>query len=392
MISYNQIIKEVFRIKEEIISIRRHIHRHPELSFQEYNTTEYIKSQLTKYGIKCFLLKGTGIIGIIGNGEKSILLRADIDALPIQEATDESFISKNDGIMHACGHDLHTAMLLATGIILKKYENAIKGKVILLFQPGEELLPGGAKAVIESGILDEHNIIAAFGQHVNPVLETGKIMLNTGISMASSDELYWTIKGKSCHAAQPNLGVDAILPATAIVQAIQNIQYFHKNPLETSIVSITAINGGNVTNVFPDTVEMKGTLRCFSDEWRENLHNILNTYSKGICQIYGASCFLEIKKGYPSLINDKIMVDVVKEVAVNLWGKDSYKENEPVLWAEDFAYIARKYPSCFWFLGAKKDDTDTIYPLHNPRFSPNEDSMVIGTSLLCGIAKNFFNF
>lgn len=391
MIIYGKIKEEVNLIKDEIISIRRHIHRFPELSFQEFKTTEYIKEKLSTYNIEYIPLKGTGVIGIIGKGEKSILLRADIDALPIKEATGFDFASEIDGVMHACGHDMHTAMLLGTGKILKKYEDRINGKILLLFQPGEEVIPGGAKEVIESEILDNFNIISAFGQHIQPFIDKGKIVVKSGPFMASSDELYWTIKGQSYHAAQPDIGTNTILPATAIVQSLQNLQYINRNPFDISVISITAINGGNTTNVFPETLEMKGTLRCYSSSLREKMHKIILEKSGLICDLYGVNCFLEIRQGYPALINNQDMVEYVKNTATQLYGTDCLQESEGVLWAEDFAYFSKKYPSCFWFLGAKEIENENIYPLHNSKFSPSEDSLIIGTVLLSSIGLKFFN-
>lgn len=388
---YEKIKEEVTQIKDEIISIRRQIHRFPELSFQEFKTTEFIKEKLIAYNIEYVLLEGTGIIGIIGKGDKSILLRADIDALPIQETTGFEFSSKIDGVMHACGHDMHTAMLLGAGKILKKYEDRINGKILLLFQPAEELLPGGAKIVIESGVLDKFKVISAFGQHINPFIDKGKIVVNSGPFMASTDELYWTIKGQSYHAAQPDAGTNTILPATAIVQSLQNIQYINRDPFNISVISITAINGGNTANVFPETVEMKGTLRCYSNSLREKMHKLLLEKSKLICDLYGAKCFLEIRQGYPVLINNKEMVEYVQNTAIQLYGKDCLQESKGVLWGEDFAYYSKKFPSCFWFLGTKDIGCENIYPLHNPKLSPSEDSLLIGTALLSSIGLKFFS-
>lgn len=375
---------------QETIEIRRKIHQNPELSFEEYETSKFIKSYLESLNIESKYFTETGVVAHLGKGEKCIALRADIDALPIEEETELEFCSTNQGIMHACGHDLHTSMLLTAARILKELEDKLSGTVKLIFQPGEEKLPGGAKLMIENGVLNDPKPEAIFGQHVNPELETGVIAVTDGPVMASADELYWTLKGKGCHAAQPHKGADPILAASQLIVFYQSLMTKYKDPLKSGVLTVTSINGGSATNIIPDNVKLIGTMRAFDDDWRLEFHELLQTKSRSLCALYGVECNLEIKKGYPPLINNKHTSDFVRDTAIGNFGVTKFIEFIPKMWAEDFAYYAQEIPSTFWFLGVKAKDQSVMPALHNSKFNPQEEAMLNGIIQMVSVAVNYF--
>jgi amidohydrolase len=387
-INFN-LLSEVEAILPVVINHRRHIHKYPELSFQEFKTTEYIASKLEEIGIQYRTANNTGIVGIIGNGGKCVALRADIDALPIIEDTGLEFSSCHEGIMHACGHDMHTAMLLGAAMVLKNHEAEINGTIKLIFQPAEEKLPGGASILIENGVLKDPDVDIIFGQHVNPGQKLGEIAFKDGPVMASADELYWTIQAESCHAAQPHLGSDAILASASLISNLHNLVNKTRNPIIPGLLSITSVHGGSATNIFPDEVKMMGTLRSFDENWRIYFHQILENTTKSICYAYGTTGSIDIIKGYPPLINDKKATNLAYESATKLFGKECVIEFEPKLWAEDFAYYSQQIPSCFWFIGIRPDDMESMPALHNPKFSPDENALLHGTAMLVASALNY---
>lgn len=374
---------------ETVKEHRRTFHKNPELSFQEFKTSTYIKNYLTKLSIENYSCTETGVVGLIGKGDKCVGLRADIDALPIFEENESEFKSLNNGVMHACGHDMHTAMLLGAAEILKSIEDQLGGCVKLIFQPAEELIPGGASLMIKEAVLENPAPSAIFGQHVNPSDEVGKIALAAGPVMASGDELYFTITGKGSHAAQPHLGNDAVLAASHLVVYLQTFITKFRNPLNPGVLSITAINGGSATNIFPDKVQLLGTLRTFDNNWREFIHNELQTKCKELVALYNCEFELKIKKGYPPLVNNQSTSEFAKNTAIELLGTDKVLDFEPKMWAEDFAYFAEKVPSTFWFLGIKPTDKQEIPPLHNAKFCPDEQALINGTAMLCAAAVNY---
>ncbi len=385
----NDILKTVKNNFPEIVNYRRSIHKNPELSFQEYETSKYIKSILTELGIEYQSILETGVVATIGNGEKCIALRADIDALPIQEETKLTFASKNKGVMHACGHDFHSAMLLGAAKVLKQYEAKLKVQVKLIFQPGEEKLPGGALQMIKAGVLENPIPSAIFGQHVNPEIETGSIALAPGYVMASADELYWTINGKGGHAAQPHLNDDTIISSSQLVLSLQSLMTKFKNPLDSGVLSITSIHGGSAPNIFPDEVKLMGTLRTFNNEWRNFIHKKIDNISQKVCDLYNTKCELTIKKGYPPLFNNESSSDFVKEIANNIFDSNKILDFEPKMWAEDFAYYSEIIPSTFWFLGINPKNHTTMPPLHNAKLSPDEEALIYGTAMFVEIAINY---
>lgn len=371
--------------------IRRQFHQYPELSFNEFETSKFIREQLTSYGIDFNILTPTGTVALIGKGDTCVALRADIDALPITEDTNLDFASKNLGVMHACGHDFHAAMLLVTAKILKENENKLNGCVKLIFQPGEEKIPGGASLMIEQGVLENPRPDVIFAQHIYPSEKSGTISISEGPILASADELYWTINGTGSHAAQPHIGRDAILASAQLINYYQSVLTKFKNPLDAGVLSVTSIHGGSATNIFPDEVKMMGTLRSFNDDWRNYVHELLIENTHKIVSLYGCTCEFEIRKGYPPVVNDSKATEYARKTAQELFGDKLTLKFEPKMWAEDFAYYAQQIPACFWLLGVIPQGSDSLPPLHNAKLSPDENAMTNGVTMLLASTFNYLN-
>lgn len=387
----NDIKTQIDDLFNKTLEYRRHIHSYPELSFNEFETAKYIRSKLDELQIEWKECSGTGTIALIGNGERCVALRADIDALPIFEETDLPFKSKYNNVMHACGHDMHTAMLLTAAEILKRNENKLNGQVKLLFQLGEEQLPGGASLMIKDGCLENPKVDAIFGQHIYPGEEVGTISLKEGPVMGSADEIYITITGKSTHAAQPHLGADPILAAAQLIVYYQTLITKFKDPTKAGVLTLSSINGGFATNVIPDKVEIKGTLRAFDNDWREEIHNIMHEKTQLITQSYNCEVDLEIRKGYPAVINDKSLHSLSIDTANSIFENNNILEFEPKMWGEDFAYYGRVIPAYFWFLGVRPKDLASMPALHNSKLNPDETAMKFGIQMLVKSAINFLN-
>lgn len=367
-----------------MIETRRHLHRHPELSFHEFETSAFIKQRLDALGISWRGVAGTGVVAHIGSGDRCVALRADIDALPMQEETGLPYASTKSGVMHACGHDMHTTMLLAAAAVLKEQESSLGGVVKLLFQPGEELTPGGASMMIADGALQDPVPSMVFGQHVYPDAPIGELGFVAGPMMAAADELYWTITGFGAHAAQPHQGRDPIMAATGLVHHLQTLITKRKNPLDAGVITVTSIHGGTATNIIPDVVEMKGTLRSFNQAWREEAWAYIEEQSAAYARLHGCEASVEIRKGYPPLVNSEQAVAFARRVATGL--SMTTTDFEPKMWAEDFAFYTQVAPSCFWTLGVRPDGIDRMPGLHNPRFAPSEEAMVTGAALMVSVA------
>ena len=388
IINIEQILANAMEIKEELISYRRELHSEPELSFKEYKTSSYIQNKLNQFNIPFKVICDTGVIGLIGSGDNCVAIRADMDALPILEETNLPFSSKTSGIMHACGHDFHTTMLLGAAKILKSFENELPGSVKLIFQPGEEKLPGGAKLLIDNGVLDNPAPKAIFGQHVFPEEETGTISMAPGAIMASADEIYINLKGKSSHAAQPHLGGDAIVAASQIILALQTLLTKFKDPTKSAVISITSIHGGTATNTFPDEVRLMGTMRTFDNDIREQLNKKIHETIEALSKIYNVTFEINILKGYPPLINEESAWIAAKLSGEKIFGVENVKNFIPKMWAEDFAYYGQKIPACFWFLGVKPPNTTPMAGLHNSKFDPDENSLPYGAAMLAWTAAS----
>ncbi|MGB9851935.1 MAG: M20 metallopeptidase family protein [Candidatus Kapaibacteriota bacterium] len=383
---------EIDNIFNVVVEIRRTLHSNPELSFKEFRTAENIQNFLSNIGIKSTRIAETGIVATIGksNDEKCIAFRADIDALPIQEETNLPFASKSPGVMHACGHDMHTSVLLGSAIILKKFEDLLPIQIKLIFQPAEEKLPGGAKILIEHGVLRNPDVIAVFGEHTDPETEVGSIALAPGTIMASADELYWIVRGKSSHAAQPHLGSDPIRAAVALANSLFDLPNRIRDPLEPLHLAITSFNGGFATNIFPDEVKLMGTLRSFKESTRRVALQHIENISKAISAIYGVNVAFEPIIGYPPLRNDYQLCEFVENIGTEILGSGKVKKFAPKMWAEDFAYYSQLVPSVFWFLGVKpKDYTGEMFGLHSSKYNPDEEAMKYGIAMFVKIGFSY---
>ncbi len=373
----------------ELIEVRRYLHAHPELSYQEYETSKYIQAQLTNLGIPFEVKATTGVIGLLKgrNPEKRVIaLRADMDALPIQELNEVSYRSVHENIMHACGHDVHTACLLGAAKILNEIKDTWEGTVKLIFQPGEEKNPGGASLLIKEGVLEHPAPAAIFGLHVHPGLEVGKLSFRGGKVMASADELYITVKGKGGHAAAPNVCIDPILIASHLVVALQQVISRRNNPQNPTVLSITAINGGTTTNVIPDEVKLKGTFRAMNEQWRFEAHDIIRSIAEGVVNGMGASLDLHIDVGYPSVYNNEALSAQAAELAVAYAGAAQVGETEIRMGAEDFGYYTQQIPGCFYRLGVMNVAQGITAGVHTPRFNVDENAIELGMGMMAWLA------
>lgn len=369
---------------EEYRSIRHHLHANPELSFKEFETSKFVQAQLTSIGIPFSILGETGVIGIIkGNpSNRVIALRADMDALPIHEENKVSYASTKDGVMHACGHDVHTTCLLGAVRILNELKDQWDGTIKLIFQPGEEKNPGGASILIKDGVLKNPLPQRIYGQHVHPQLEVGRMNFASGKVMASADEIYITIKGKGGHAAKPNLTADTILTAAQIVNALQQLISRNNNPLSPSVLSICSIQGGSTTNVIPSEVKMMGTFRAMDEKWRFEAHERIRTIVESTAKANGAEVELEISIGYPSVINDEETTALGKALAIDLIGAENVGVAEVSLGAEDFGYYTQEIPGCFYRLGTGNMKKGIVSGVHTPTFDIDEEAIKLGISMM----------
>jgi len=376
--------------KEEVIVIRRHLHQNPELSFEEFNTSKYVCDKLDDYGIEyqSGIVK-TGIIGLIkGNNpnSKTIALRADLDALPILEENDVPYKSVNEGIMHACGHDVHTASLLGVAKILSKIKGQFEGTIKLIFQPGEERLPGGASLMIKEGVLENPAPESIIGQHVYPQLEAGKVGFRSGMYMASADEIFMTVKGKGGHAALPHLNVDPILITAHILTALQQVVSRMSHPTTPTVLSFGKMIANGATNIIPDKVELEGTFRAMNEEWRAEAHTKMTKMAESIAESMGGECIFRIEKGYPFLVNDELVTNNAKEAAIEFLGKENVIDLDLRMTAEDFAYYSQIKPACFYRLGIKSESKNITSGLHTSTFNIDESAIETSIGLMAWIA------
>ncbi len=370
----------------EFIEIRRKIHANPELGFEEYKTAELIANKLKELGISFQTgIAKTGIVAVIKGknpDKKCIALRADMDALPIEEKNNCEYQSVNKGIMHACGHDAHIACLLGAAKILNELKNDFEGSVKLIFQPSEEKFPGGAQAMIKEGVLENPIPDSIIGQHVLPTLESGKMGLRAGKYMASTDEIYLTVKGKGGHAATPELNINPIMIAAHILIALQQIVTQNTQPNLPTVLSFGRIEGKGRTNVIPDEVKIDGTLRTFNEEWRAEAHLNIAQIAQSIATEMGGNCEVFIDKGYPFLVNDVKITENVKTLAIAYLGKENIVDLDMRLTAEDFAYFSQKIPACFYRLGIRNQAKDIVSNLHTNTFNIDEATIEIGMGLM----------
>ena len=374
----------------DFINIRHHLHAHPELSYQEFETSKFVQQQLKEIGIPFRVMAETGVVGIIKgkNPEKrTIALRADMDALPIREENDVPYKSRKEGVMHACGHDVHTTVLLGASRILHELKDEWEGTIKLIFQPGEEKNPGGASLMIKEGVLKDPVPQAIFGLHVHPGLETGKLSFRGGMVMASADELYMTIKSKGGHAAAPHLTVDTILVASHLVVALQQIISRNRNPLSPSVLSITSVQGGYTTNVIPSEVKLMGTFRAMDEAWRFQAHELIRKQAIGLVQSMGAELDLHIDVGYPMVHNNEALDKVARATAAAYMGKDNVLETEIRMGAEDFGYYTQQIPGCFYRLGVMNIEKGITSGVHTPTFNIDESAIEIGAGMMAWLGS-----
>ena len=369
----------------EFIELRHYLHAHPELSYQEFETSKLVQQKLASFGIATEVKATTGVVALIEGknpSARTIALRADMDALPIQEQNDVPYKSVNQGVMHACGHDVHTSCLLGAAKILSETKNEWEGTVKLLFQPGEEKNPGGASLLIKEGVLEKPAPSAIFALHVNPQLEVGRLSFRGGKVMASADEIYITIKSKGGHAAAPQFTADTILVASHLIVALQQIISRNNNPLKPSVLSITSFQGGYTTNVIPSEVKLMGTFRAMDEEWRFKAHELIRKLSTELVHSMGAEIDLHIDVGYPSVYNHEPLNEATRKLAEAYLGEEKVEETEIRMGAEDVGYYSQKIPGCFFRLGTANKKKGITAGVHTPLFNIDEDAIEIGMGIM----------
>ena len=371
--------------QSQFVEIRHHLHANPELSYQEFETSRFVQDQLAQMGIPFQVMATTGVVGLIKgkNPEKRIVaLRADMDALPIQEENDVPYRSTKPGVMHACGHDVHTTCLLGAARILNELKDEWEGTVKLIFQPGEERNPGGASILINEGVLTNPAPQSIFGLHVHPQLEIGKVSFRGGKVMASADEIYITIKGKGGHAAAPHLTVDTILVASHLIVSLQQIISRNCNPLTPSVLSICSFQGGHTTNVIPSEVKLMGTFRALDEEWRFKAHELIRRNATDLVHAMGAEIDLHIDIGYPTVYNDEKLSNEARKLAEEYMPEDKVETTEVRMGAEDFGYYTQQIPGCFYRLGVMNVEKGITSGVHTPTFNIDERAIETGMGLM----------
>ncbi len=372
-----------------VVENRRHLHRYPELSFQEYETAAFVKARLDEMGIAWQPMATTGVMAIIKGDQPSgevIALRADMDALRITELNSVEYASTKNGFMHACGHDVHTSSLLGTARILQSLKSRFGGTVKLIFQPGEEELPGGASLMIKDGALENPQPAAVIGQHVMPKLAAGKIGIRKGKYMASKDDLYITVYGRGGHGAQPQENIDPVLITAHIIIALQQVVSRMANPATASVLSFGKLVADGATNIIPDKVCMEGTFRTLDESWRNKAHVQMKKMAQGIAESMGGNCDFEIVPGYPFLINEEKLTEQVHLYAQKYVGKENVVDLDIWMASEDFAYYSQVTDACFYMLGVGNKEKGITSSLHTPTFNIDEDVLALSTGLMAYIA------
>lgn len=369
----------------EIKGIRRHLHQHPELSFEEFNTASFIEKQIALMGLQSTRMAGTGVVCLLEGknpSKKTLALRADIDALPILEKNNCDYRSQNEGVMHACGHDVHTSSLLGALHILKDLRDEFEGTIKFIFQPGEERIPGGASLLIAEGVLNEPRVENILGQHVMPLLPAGQVGFRKGMYMASADEIYITIHGKGGHGAHPHTLIDPVAIGAQVITALQQVVSRNAKPATPSVLSIGKVIANGATNIIPDEMYLEGTFRTFDETWRYDAHTLIRRTVEGICEALGADAVVDIKVGYPYLENDPDLTARIQSYAIEFLGEEQVKELEIWPAGEDFAFYTREIPGTFYRLGVRNEAKGITSNLHTATFDIDEEALKTGMGLM----------
>lgn len=374
----------------DVVTMRRHIHANPELSYQEFNTAKYVATQLKSFGITP--TEGVATTGVVAEikgknpDKKTIALRADMDALPIHETNDVPYKSKNAGVMHACGHDVHTSSLLGTARILNEIKNEFEGTVRLIFQPGEEKNPGGASFMIKEGVLENPAPASIIGQHVFPLLPVGKIGFREGMYMASSDEIFLRVIGKGGHGATPELTIDPVVIASHIIIALQQVISRNASPKQPTVLTFGKVVADGATNIIPNEVTIAGTFRAMDETWRKEGLQKIKTMAETLAESMGGKCEVKISHGYPFLQNNPEVTKRIRQAAEAYVGKDNVVDIDLTLGSEDFAYYSQVIPASFYRLGTRNDAKGITSYVHTPTFNIDEDALSIAPGLMAWMA------
>lgn len=381
--------KELFA---EVKELREHLHAHPELSYQEFDTMHFVAEKLRNIGLDPKIGVGkTGVTALITHANfpadtPCIGLRADLDALPIIEQNDVPYVSKNPGVMHACGHDVHTSILLGAAHIIYENREELKAPVKLIFQPGEEQNPGGATLMIADGVLEAPKVMEMVALHVFPDMEVGKVGFKEGMYMASCDEIHLTIHGKGGHAATPHQCVDPIVIGANIITALQQVVSRHCDPKIPSVLSFGHFEALGATNVIPSEAHLKGTFRTMNEAWRKKGLELIEQMIRQIAQVNGATVSLDISKGYPFLVNDENVTDKIKTKAVSMLGNENVEELPIRMTSEDFSFYSQEVPVCFFRLGVRNEEKGIIYGVHHPKFNIDDQALIVGMEIMASAA------
>jgi amidohydrolase len=372
----------------EVVQWRRYLHANPELSYQEFNTATFVATQLKSFGLEPVIMANTGLVALIQGkpGKNTIALRADMDALPIEEKNDVPYKSTKPGIMHACGHDVHTASLLGTAKILSQLAHEFEGTVKLIFQPGEEKNPGGASYMIKEGALQNPTPASIIGQHVMPLVPVGKVGFREGMYMASSDEIYLKVVGKGGHGAAPELAIDPVVIASHIIIALQQIVSRHASPKQPTVLTFGRIIAEGATNIIPNEVNIAGTFRALNEKWRKEGLEKIEKMAKGIAESMGGMCEVTISHGYPYLENNPALTQRIRQAAEAYVGKENIVDIDLTLGSEDFAYYSHIVPASFYRLGTRNEAKGLTAYVHSPTFDIDEDALKLGPGLMAWMA------
>jgi len=396
MVAPAEIRSEVDEILPGVIADRRWLHEHPELGFHEVETSKFVAERLASLGVEDIRtgVGGTGVTGLIkgtrGDG-KVLMVRADMDALAIDEENDVPYKSQNPGVMHACGHDAHTAMLLGVTRILMGKRDEFAGTVKVLFQPAEEAHPGGALPMIRDGALEDPKVDASFGMHVMSDTPSGLIGVSANLGTSNSDRFTIHVQGKGGHGSSPHKSVDPVVLGSHIVVALQNLVSRETDPMEPAVLSITALLSGEAFNVIPDTAELRGTVRSFNPDVQDHIERRMSEVAEGVAKALGGSATVDYRRGYPALPNDATMAAIVRDAAIEVVGEDNVFEPPVGMGGEDYAYFARAVPSCFFWVGVRNEERGIVWAHHHPRFDIEEEGLSAGLATMTNAILHYLN-